>query len=100
MCLSALSLGFDFLHHEETCIQKSFNAVCQAALFAPREPRRGRASDTFVPAHTGKRVDRLLDARLCLFPLEESLKFLLGHVVKAVGHGLMLQEKRDVLALQ
>lgn len=40
-----MSLRLDFLHYEEACIQKSFNAVDQAALFTPREPRRGRTSD-------------------------------------------------------
>jgi hypothetical protein len=48
MYLGALSLRLDFLHYEEACIQKSFNAVHQAALFTPREPRRGRTSDTSV----------------------------------------------------
>ena len=45
MYLGALSLRLDFLHHEKACIQESFNAVDQAALFAPREPRRGRTSN-------------------------------------------------------
>lgn len=35
------------------------------------------SENALVPAHTGKRVDRLLDARLCLLPLEESLELLL-----------------------
>ena len=48
MYLGALSLRLDFLHYEEACIQKSFNAVDQAALFTPREPRRGRTSDASV----------------------------------------------------
>jgi uncharacterized protein (DUF1499 family) len=63
--------------------------------------------NALVPAHTGKRVDRLLDARLRLLPFEEDLELLLqianksvrvrtqasrissdlGRVVKAVGHG-------------
>ena len=45
MYLGAVSLRLDFLHHEEARIQKSFNAVDQAALFAPREPRRRRTSN-------------------------------------------------------
>jgi hypothetical protein len=87
MYLGALSLRLDFLHYEEACIQKSFNAVHQAALFTPREPRRGRTSDTFVPAHTGKGVDRLLDTRLRLLPVKESLELFLCGVIKAVSHG-------------
>jgi hypothetical protein len=45
MYLGAVSLRLDFLHYEEACVQKSFNAVDQAGLFTPREPRRGRAGD-------------------------------------------------------
>ncbi len=105
MYLGTLSLRLDFLHYEEACIQKSFNAVDQTALFAPREPRRGRTSDAsaaarvyvatdelsedgvgkkkcvehdaLVPAHGGKRVDGLLDTRLRLLPLKESLQLFL-----------------------
>lgn len=63
--------------------------------------------NALVPAHTGKCVDRLLDARLRLLPFEEGLELLLqivnksvrvriqesrissdlGRVVKTVGHG-------------
>ena len=109
MCLGAVSLRLDFLHYEEACIQKSFNAVGQAALFTPREPRRRRTSDAsvakkswlyggrrgerpdkvewerekkveknaLVPAQTGKGVDGLLDTRLRLLPVKESLEFFL-----------------------
>ena len=44
MYLGALSLRLDFLHYEEACIQKSFDAVGQAALFTSRKARRGRTS--------------------------------------------------------
>lgn|SRR6267154_4922733 len=99
MYLGALSLRLDFLHYEEACIQKSFNAVDQATLFTPREPRRGCTGDAsvakkncarviwtgvgnrwenaLVPAHTGKGVDGLLDPRLRLLPLKESLELFL-----------------------
>jgi hypothetical protein len=102
--LGALSLRLDFLHYEEACIQKSFNAIDQAAFFTPRESRRGRTSDAsvakkekevqwlyggrtkmggkegenaLVPAHSGKGVDGLLDTRLCLLTLKESLELFL-----------------------
>lgn len=87
MYLGALSLRLDFLHYEEACIQESFNAVDQAGLFTTREPRRGCTSDAFVPAHTSKGVDRLLDSRLRLLTLKESLELFLCGVVKTVGHG-------------
>ena len=38
---------------------------------------RGKQSNALVPAHTGKRVDRLLDTRLRLLPVKESLELLL-----------------------
>lgn len=97
MYLGTVSLRLDFLHYEEARIQKSVNAVDQAALFTPREPRRGRTSDASVakvqrlywdgqvkvrtnalfPAHTGKGVNRLLHTRLRLLPIKESLDLFL-----------------------
>ncbi len=56
MYLGTLSLRLDFLHYEEACIQKSFNAVDQAALFTPRKPRRGRTSDAPVAKRERKSV--------------------------------------------
>jgi hypothetical protein len=35
------------------------------------------SENALVPAHTGKRVDRLLDTRLRLLPVKESLELLL-----------------------
>jgi hypothetical protein len=60
MYLGALSLRLDFLHYEEACIQKSFNAVDQAGLFTPREARRGRASDASVAKKKEKKVQWLI----------------------------------------
>lgn len=40
--------------------------------------------NALVPAHTGKCVDRLLDARLRLLPFEEGLELLLQIVNKSV----------------
>lgn len=45
-----LPLRLDLFHHEETGIQKSFDAIGQATLLSPGEPRRGRARDTSTTA--------------------------------------------------
>ncbi len=62
MYLSTLSLRLDFLHYEEACIQKSFNAVSQAGLFTPREPCRGCTSDASA-ARGGKKSARVISGR-------------------------------------
>jgi len=58
-----MPLGLNFFHHEKARIQKSLHAVCQAALLAPRESRRGRARDALVPEAWG------LDVFTGTFPL-------------------------------
>ena len=95
---------------------------CNGRLYGGQKEKE--AENALVPAHTGKCVDRLLDPRLRLLPLKESLELFLEArtrrvrvsifrnsklkrcggtdlcgVVKAVGHGVG-RSKRLTRALQ